>query len=88
MKAWEIIGWALEGSLYCADHRPVAGQGEESPVFASTELDPLDYCDTCLFEWMRTKKEGERAPFYVYLNPDLAQEALEGAKDEVEETDA
>lgn len=48
MKAWEIVGFAYDGTIYCSDHKPDATEEDGlSPVFASDEGWESDVCDTC-----------------------------------------
>ena len=79
MKAWEIIGWTFDGAMYHDGCEPEAARGEdECPIFASTELEPLDCCDHCLHKFI-SENPGKRVNGYgthVYMDEDRALEAL------------
>jgi hypothetical protein len=89
MKAFEIIGWVFDGALYHEGCEPEAALGEdECPIFASTDLEPLDYCDHCLHKFIAEHpgKSASEWGTHVYLDEDRAcdfiraeREAREGA---------
>lgn len=82
MKAFDIIGYSFDGALYHDGCQPAdAPQDELGPIFASTELEPLDYCDTCLNAHIR-KSPGTQAPLHVFLDEDAAAKARTPATQE------
>ena len=78
MKAFEVIGHALEGELYHDGCEPSdASSADMSPVFAGDELDARAYCAACLSAWIRENPGKGPAPLYVYMDEARASEAGE-----------
>lgn len=48
MKAWEVVGYAVDGDVYCPTCAPhVEDEDDESPIFASDEGWEDDSCGAC-----------------------------------------
>lgn len=76
MKAFEVVGYALDGELYHEGCEPSeAPNGELAPVFADNELEPLAYCAACLSAWIRENPGKGPAPLHVYMDEWRASEA-------------
>jgi len=43
MRAYDVVAWAIDGDIYCAD---CASEGA-APVFAENEADVPQHCGTC-----------------------------------------
>lgn len=43
MKAYEVVGYTYEGSIYCVN----CGNSNDDPIFACHEFDSKQYCDEC-----------------------------------------
>lgn len=61
MRATDIIAWAIDGALYCADHadptREEQDDGYATPVFAADEGWQDHCCDTCCAEAVETGEQ-------------------------------
>ena len=92
MKAWEIVGWAHDGELYCCDCAPGAGlpEGEEAqeeaewgPMFADEECDCIPRCEKCgcAIEGPALTEEGRKAEFYNWYDQSgtVEEEIKDGA---------
>jgi hypothetical protein len=79
MKAWEIIGWTYDGSMYheeCKPSRRAACPDVPHPIFASDEIEPFDYCDTCLHTFI-SENPGKKPiewGTHVFLDSSRAEE--------------
>lgn len=87
MKAWEIIGWVFDGAMYHDGCEPEGARGDdESPIFASTEIEPLDFCDHCLSKFI-AENPGKNAcdwGTHVYLDEDRALEFIREEREKEE----
>lgn len=47
MKSWEVVGYAVDGAVYCPNDVPTTDEDESSPIFAGDEGWESDSCDEC-----------------------------------------
>ena len=55
MKAFDIVAYAVDGALYCAEHH--TPEDTSSPVFASDEGWQDHCCDDCVLEAIESNEQ-------------------------------
>lgn len=78
MKAYEVIGYTYEGAMYHEGCEPsVPDRDALAPVFASSELEPLDYCEHCLAKAIAANPgKSVRDNLHIYMDEWAASEVL------------
>ena len=76
MKDYDVIGYAVEATIYCVDCAPRRGR---SPIFASSETDTPSHCDTCA----ELIEETPTSDAYLYVREAVAEAIHAGRRDSV-----